>query len=675
MIFKKNDFNQMISTICLGLVIKNKDKTIINTLDKIITIIDTFCIFDTGSTDNTINLITNYFIKKGINGKIITVPSADKYSLANKNYEEAKTMANYVFVLNDDTDINIDPSFDKKQLIHDEYLAKRIDGSIIEYECCLIKSSKIATCRNDISNYWEVLTDDIHRLESVHIIHKNINDNGIEILESLRKELAEDPNNAWNQLQLANTYYSTHDLKNAVIAYKKRLKMKCSSEEMWLCNYKIGLCYIEQNTPEKAIKWLITAYNHHQERSESIYQLMKYYRITKNYNMAELFYNLGKSIKFPEKDTMCINSDIYNYLFDYESTLFKIFVADNISNSEFKIKMCKFIQNALVTCKNDAIYKNYVTSLKYYIQNLPKTREILKINDIGLQDFFSHKMNACDISLTRFKQNDINYYYAIVRYMNYAINLQDRSLDYTPSHLITKNRVIKYDNKFNIITDTIIDPVKIENERYNCLEDLKAFQHGEELVFIGASTCSKIFEGSTDACFGRYDTVNNKITYTVIESPRGKMDGEKNWVLFENDKKELKTVYRWHPIEIGVLKGTKFILEKSIATSLSFKNMSGSSPGCDDPLNPNHVWFICHFKEWNKKGFCNINYNHCFVVLDKTTYNIVKHSVPFKINGGSIEFCLGIIMEKDEIILSYTLLDVNACVTAYNRQIIESSLF
>ena len=44
--------------ICLNMIVKNESRVIIRLLDSVVKILDGYCICDTGSTDNTIFLIT-----------------------------------------------------------------------------------------------------------------------------------------------------------------------------------------------------------------------------------------------------------------------------------------------------------------------------------------------------------------------------------------------------------------------------------------------------------------------------------------------------------------------------------------------------------------------------------------------------------------------------------------
>ena len=53
-------------TLCLNMIVKNESKIITRLFDSVINIIDCYCICDTGSTDNTVELIKTYFESKNI---------------------------------------------------------------------------------------------------------------------------------------------------------------------------------------------------------------------------------------------------------------------------------------------------------------------------------------------------------------------------------------------------------------------------------------------------------------------------------------------------------------------------------------------------------------------------------------------------------------------------------
>ena len=61
-------------TICLNMIVKNESRIITRLLESALPIIDTYCICDTGSSDNTVEIIKNFFDSRGISGEVYTEP-------------------------------------------------------------------------------------------------------------------------------------------------------------------------------------------------------------------------------------------------------------------------------------------------------------------------------------------------------------------------------------------------------------------------------------------------------------------------------------------------------------------------------------------------------------------------------------------------------------------------
>lgn len=61
-------------TVCLNMIVKNESRIIRRLLESVAPILDMYCICDTGSTDNTVELIESFFKDKNIPGKVVHEP-------------------------------------------------------------------------------------------------------------------------------------------------------------------------------------------------------------------------------------------------------------------------------------------------------------------------------------------------------------------------------------------------------------------------------------------------------------------------------------------------------------------------------------------------------------------------------------------------------------------------
>lgn len=97
------------------MIVKNESKIITRLFDSVINIIDTYCICDTGSTDNTIDIIEEYFNNKKIKGKIILESFQNFEYNRNCALESCIGMADFVLLLDADMQLKIN-NFDKSLL-------------------------------------------------------------------------------------------------------------------------------------------------------------------------------------------------------------------------------------------------------------------------------------------------------------------------------------------------------------------------------------------------------------------------------------------------------------------------------------------------------------------------------------------------------------------------------
>ena len=99
-------------TLCLNMIVKNESKIITRLLDSVLSIIDCYCICDTGSTDNTIEIIEDFFKSKNKYGKVVKEPFKNFCHNRNFSLQACKDMSDYVLLL--DADMIIEShNFDK----------------------------------------------------------------------------------------------------------------------------------------------------------------------------------------------------------------------------------------------------------------------------------------------------------------------------------------------------------------------------------------------------------------------------------------------------------------------------------------------------------------------------------------------------------------------------------
>ena len=112
----------MKATISLSIIVKNESNVILTMLNSVYKLLDYYVVVDTGSTDNTKEIIKNFFNEKGIPGEIIDHKWKNYGDARNVALDAIKGKADFGFWIDADDEFITDSNFNinefKTQLIN-----------------------------------------------------------------------------------------------------------------------------------------------------------------------------------------------------------------------------------------------------------------------------------------------------------------------------------------------------------------------------------------------------------------------------------------------------------------------------------------------------------------------------------------------------------------------------
>ena len=154
-------------------------------------------------------------------------------------------------------------------------------------------------------------------------------------------------------------------------------------------------------------------------------------------------------------------------------------------------------------------------------------------------------------------------------------------------------------------------------------------------------------------------TKNMRYINNIVINPPTETDCEKNWIPIPNGIKDnLAFIYKWHPLEIGVLssgdKTAKLNIIQSVNTPPIFKLMRGSSSLV---AHGDEYWCITHGVRQRQNN--TRQYFHFIVILDIASFEIKKYSVPFCFDTFDIEYCVGMTIRNDIMHIAFSKRDRN----------------
>ena len=585
------------------MIVKNESRIICRLLESVANLIDSYCICDTGSTDNTVDLIETFFRARNIPGKITREPFRDFAHNRSFSLKACESLdADYILLLDADMvfQLHVSPQEFKNSLTHDYY--HMFQG----VETFYYKNTRIVKNRIGAS-YWGVTHEYVKMPEGTtsSLIEKprafihDIGDGGAKAdkferdIRLLKQGLVDYPNNDRYTFYLANSYRDHGDYALAIDAYKKRAELGGWFEEVWHSYYSIGKCYKNLGDMANAIYWWLEAYQFFPKRIENLYEIITHYRQQGKNHLAYLFYNMAlkQVLLNPNPDYLFLQKEVYDYKLDYEFSIFGYYC--NLDGYDMTRICLKVLSSPHA---DDGIVRNVMSNYKFYAKKLASSATPLPakmksvLESVGTERMKdNHDFVGSTPSLAWIGTNQLA---VCRRFVNYRIN--DRGGYENQSHIVTKNviGIIDTDTWTKIEEyvqgyDTSLDNV------YVGLEDVRLFYHGGKLeynanrglaqhklavehgqvyaerindtvyhevshdtVYHAVSNDTVYHEVSHDTV---YHEVSNDTVYHEVSNANksglvfieGQKSVEKNWVMFEDAKGKKKIIYGWNDLVIG----------------------------------------------------------------------------------------------------------------------------
>jgi glycosyltransferase involved in cell wall biosynthesis len=290
-------------TLCLNMIVKNESKIITRLLDSVSGIIDSYCICDTGSTDDTVDLITQYFESKNISGKVVFEPFKNFSHNRNVALKHCEGMSDYVIFLDADMVLKVN-KFEKSMLLDvDSFSILQGTEEFLYHNMRIVKNNGMYSYYGVTHEYINTPPDNknINIEKDVLFIH-DIGDGGAKSdkydrdVALLTKGIEEEPDSQRYHFYLANTYFDSWKNEEAIEYYKKRIKLGGWQQEIWYSYFRIGHCYKRLRKMSEAISSWLEAYDYFPDRIENLYEIINHYRDIGKCKLALVFYNLAKTI-------------------------------------------------------------------------------------------------------------------------------------------------------------------------------------------------------------------------------------------------------------------------------------------------------------------------------------------------------------------------------------------
>ena len=326
------------TTITLCMIVKDETHIIEECLKSMLPYIDRYDITDTGSTDGTPELIKKFMDEHGVEGEVYLSDwkgfgdSPKGIGSRTESLRNCDGKADFAWVIDADDYVDGDFRFPPNMKQYDVWSLKIQRGDFTWWRNQIFKTGigwhytgilhEYADC--DKKPFTQERINGNYHIEARTLGARNVDITPEEkyskdaemLLDALTNEESPfyDPENHRYWFYLAQSYFDSQQVDNAMEAYQKRAEMGGWEEEVYYSLFRVAICSVLKEDPwEQIQQHFLNAYAYRPIRAEPLHQLSRLYRGMGKYNHAFLFAQRAAQIPYPRHDILFISDDVYTW--------------------------------------------------------------------------------------------------------------------------------------------------------------------------------------------------------------------------------------------------------------------------------------------------------------------------------------------------------------------------
>lgn len=367
-------------TICLNMIVKNEANIIASTLENLCHYIefDYWVIVDTGSTDNTKQIISDFFKDKNIKGELHETEWKNFGFNRSDALSKAFNKTDYLLIFDADDrivgefvlpkELNLD-GYHLKFGDNFSYVRLLLVNNALHWKFMGVLHEYIICTNENYSCKYENIEGNYHLISGKSGARSNnpnkYRDDAL-ILETAYDEAQKNKDDIMVRYSFycAQSYKDAGNHERSIEWYKKRISHGGWNQEVYYSYITIGQLYAKMNNIESAFYYWALSFDADPERCEGIYYIIKHCREKANFQLALHYY------KWIEKNKtrnligkLFVTENVYKYLLDYEFTIIACYVGEHKNAIPSFHTLFKYA-NAL----SSSLKENIVSNLQFYIK-------------------------------------------------------------------------------------------------------------------------------------------------------------------------------------------------------------------------------------------------------------------------------------------------------------------
>ena len=348
-----------IPTICLNMIVKNEAKIIIETLENLCKYFnfDYWVICDTGSSDQTKELICDFFLNKGIIGELLEHEWVDFAYNRSKALECAFNKTDYLLIF--DADDRISGNFCLPPLLFNRDVYNLKIGKGFEWQRPLLMTNRKRWCFKGVAHEFLSPIDNMDKgsetIEGDYYIQpgtfgcrsqnpNKYSDDAIVLKNAFEKEMNDSVGGdkglaSRYAFYCAQSYKDSGNKIESIEWYKKVvLELDNWTQEKYYACLMLGNLYNSIGDNENAFRFWLKTIEFDPERIEGIVPAMEYLRSKGDHLLVNLLYhkfkNYNKNISVGASNKLFLDKTKYADYIEYNNSICAFYVDDKQSGYE-----------------------------------------------------------------------------------------------------------------------------------------------------------------------------------------------------------------------------------------------------------------------------------------------------------------------------------------------------
>lgn len=651
--------------LCLNAIVKNEAGRIERMLKSVIDHIDCAVIHDTGSTDNTKEVIQRVFIAHKKPLEILDEPFVDWSQARNAALGSAYTSKfdfDHVLLVDADMELVVkDPNWKKLDPSVNVWMVTQFAGPLAYANARLVRRDAKTRYVGVTHEYLEGDPVGVIEPGTMHFLDHADGSNRPEkhnrdirlLEEALKDETLSYGLRGRYLYYLGQSFRESGQHEKAKQAYETLIKLGGWDEEQFFARYFLAYCRRSLGDDSGFVVGLLDAYNFRPHRAEPLYDLATHFRVGGKNGLGFLFAEGASSIPMTN-DLLFVNRPAYTYGPREEMSICGFYLPHR-KHDGYNAANHLSLDPTIPPATREQARRN----LGHYLQPLHEVVPSVVHHRINISLDTNWEALNPSIAVVGMQMK------CIVRTVNYLINEAGQYVigsgaPYSAENPIdTRNFLVDIDSIAYTASNVreVVWPGRDKLPAFpfvRGLEDMRLFEHRGQL-YASTTVREANPEGFAEQCLVRLapaGAVYMAEDFHRMIPKHGRFPAEKNWMPFRGP--EIQFIYR-----AGQVINADGIMVHSYPSSIDVNALAGGSQAVY--VAPDKYLAIVHEARQDDHDYGKRWYWHRFLMLDATG-RATAVSRPFIFHKKQIEFCAGLCVHPNgkQLVISYGVRDREA---------------